>query len=36
MILNIQSKKLKYNCNFCDYKSNNKKDFDKHLKKCNI
>ena len=36
IILNIQSKKLKYNCNSCDFKSNNKKDFDKHLKSCNL
>jgi hypothetical protein len=33
-ILNISSKKYKYNCNLCDYHSNNKKDFDIHQKKC--
>ncbi len=35
-ILNIQSKKLKYNCHSCDFKSNNKKDFDKHLTNCSV
>lgn len=33
-ILNISSKKYKYNCNLCDFHSNNKKDFNSHQKKC--
>ena len=33
-ILNISSKKFKYNCNLCDFHSNNKKDFNIHQKNC--